>query len=89
MAVLSQGEKDRVARWIQRDSNLGQVTFTKPDLIAAIADLDTFLENNATAINTALPQPFRGAATQAQKAMLLCYVVLRRYGGSVTAMGSD
>jgi len=48
---------------------------TKADLRAAFNDLDTFLNDNAAAINTAIPQPL----TTEQKARLLMEVVRRRY----------
>lgn len=87
MAVLSQPERARIARWFMRDENLGSCAFTKPDLAEAVDALDQFLDENAAALNAALPQPFRGAATVQQKALLLCYVVLRRYGGGITIGG--
>jgi hypothetical protein len=53
---------------------------TKPDLAAAIAATDDWIENNQAAFNTALPQPARGALTTAQKTFLFCYVATRRAG---------
>lgn len=89
MAVLSQAERARVLRWAMRDPSLGPCSFTKPDLVAAVAALDQFLDDNASAVNSALPQPFRGSATTPQKALLLAYVVLRRYGGGLLQDGGD
>jgi hypothetical protein len=80
MAVLSQAQRDRVARWYQRDPNLGQASFTKPQLVAAVAAADDWAEANATEFNNALPAAFRNATTAGQKAMLLAYVIARRYG---------
>jgi len=59
----------------------GTVTLTKDDLVAAVGGLDDFLEANAAAINQAIPQPARGALTAPQKAALLSFVAMRRYGG--------
>lgn len=87
MAVLSQAERNRIARWFQRDENLGTCAFTKPQLAAAVDALDEFLDTNASALNSALPVAFRTAATTQQKALLLCYVVLRRYGGGISVGG--
>lgn len=53
---------------------------TKADLAAAIAAADQWCEDNQASYNTALPTPFRTAATTAEKAMLLCYVIMRRQG---------
>lgn len=52
----------------------------KADVRAAIAAADTWASSNATSFNSALPQPFRGNATTAEKAALLAYVALRRAG---------
>lgn len=53
---------------------------TKPDLKAAVDATDDWLEANSTSFNSALPQPFRGAASLPQKTFLLCYVAMRRAG---------
>lgn len=53
---------------------------SKPNVQAAIDALDDFLDTNATAINNAIPQPLRGAATTQQKALLISYVCARRAG---------
>lgn len=53
---------------------------TKPDLKAAVDAADDWLETNQASFNTALPQPFRGAASVGQKTFLLCYVAMRRAG---------
>ena len=53
---------------------------TKPDLKAAVDATDDWLEANQTSFNSALPQPFRGAASLPQKTFLLCYVAMRRAG---------
>jgi hypothetical protein len=82
MAVLPQAERDRIARWFQRDQDLGSCSFTKPQLIAAVASADDWAEANAAAYNSALPTAFRNAATAGQKALLLAYVISRRYGRS-------
>jgi hypothetical protein len=88
MAVSPQAELDRIARWFQRDTNLGTAAFTKPELVAAVAALDTFLSTNEPGVNNAFPAAFRSKGTTPQKAMLLAYVTLRRYGGSID-QGSD
>ena len=65
-----------------------QVKFTEPDpynlaksdVRAAVVAAEQWLADNAAAFNTALPQPYRGAATQAQKAALVASVATRRAG---------
>lgn len=56
------------------------VALSKADLRAAVDAIDDFLEANASAINNAIPQPARGALTVSQKARLLAYVTLKRFG---------
>jgi hypothetical protein len=79
VAVLPDLDRNRVYRYFMRQQ-LGNVDFTKIDLQAAVNAIDVFLENNATAINTAFPQPFRGAATSSQKAAVIGFVAMRRAG---------
>lgn len=52
---------------------------TKAQLRAAVDGLDDFLVTNASAINTAIPQPARASLTTAQKARLLRWVVYYRF----------
>jgi hypothetical protein len=54
-------------------------TVGKADLRAAINALDAFMDANAAAINNAIPAAARSALTIKQKAMLLMYVITRRY----------
>jgi len=81
MAILSDDSRREVwADAMRQFSNDREpVGITKADLRAAVDALDTFLNSNASAINTAIPQPARGALTTAQKARLLMYVIQRRY----------
>lgn len=81
MAVLS--DNARTETWADAMRQLSDarepVGITKPDLRAAINALDDFLNTNASAINSAIPQPARGTLTTAQKARLLMLVIQRRY----------
>jgi hypothetical protein len=61
------------------DATLGQ-TFTKDDLAAAASAVDAWADTNAASYNTALPQPFKGGASAAQKNLLLAYVCMKRAG---------
>lgn len=79
MAELPDQDRNRVWRWFMR-RNTEPCNYTKADLRAAIDACDTWVDSNATSFNQALPQPFRGQATPAQKTMLLCFVAMRRAG---------
>lgn len=80
MAVLD--DAARAALWAQfmRD-NRETCAVTKPDLRAAVNALDDFLNTKATEVNNALPAAARTGLTTQQKARLLAYVVIRRWGG--------
>lgn len=84
MAVLSDAE--RAAIWANLMETLSReresVSISKADLRAAVDAIDSFLDTNATAINNAFPTAARNGLTIGQKARLLAYVTLRRWGGS-------
>ena len=82
MAVLTDEERRRTWAHLMRvwDRNLGAIPVNKTDLRAALDATDTWIDANQAAFNSALPQPFRGAATTAQKTLLFCYVAMRRAG---------
>lgn len=85
MAVLS--EQDRFEVWadimrqtqidLKNDFPVGAIT--KQQLREVVDVLDDFLETNASAINTAIPQPQRGILNAQQKAAILMYVISKRY----------
>lgn len=82
MAVLS--DADRAATLAEYASELSAVRemvsgLTKADLREALNALDDFLNNNAGAINSAIPQPARANLTASQKARLLMFVIRKRY----------
>lgn len=79
MAELDDTSRNRVWRWFMR-RNTGACNFTKADLRAAIDACDTWIESNQASFNAALPQPFRGQATTAQKTLMFCFVAQRRAG---------
>lgn len=86
MAVLSDTDRaDIWAAFMRQLSSEGNVMagISKADLRAAVDALDTFFSTNASAINSAIPQPARGALTATQKARLLVFVVQRRYVSGV------
>jgi hypothetical protein len=82
MAILA--DTDRKVIWAEFMSAVSNINepvtgLTKAELKAAVDAIDTFMSNNATALNTAIPQPARGALSIAQKARLLSMVIKRRY----------
>jgi hypothetical protein len=74
-------DADRVECWadLMRRADVGSVSLTKAELRAVVNALDDWVVTNAAALNTAIPQPGRGALTTAQKALILSAVVLKRY----------
>lgn len=89
MAVLSQSDREKIARWFMRAASraVEPLNVTKAQLAAAVTAADQWADDNAAAYNTALPAAFRNGATASQKALLLAYVILRRYGGSAPEEG--
>lgn len=81
MAVLSAENRALASKLYQMEISTlreGHSLF-KSDLRAAIDALDVFLDNNAAAINAAIPPPARTLLTVKQKARLLVYVIRQRY----------
>lgn len=79
--ALNSGQTSQVIRdlvAIVNDSTFNNISHS--DMAAAVAAVDTWATSNAAAYNTALPDPFKSTATQAQKALILAYVCLRRAG---------
>jgi len=70
------------AVWYSFVADLGSTAcaFTKADLSAAVSAVDSWATANAASYNSALPEPFKSTATAGQKAALLAYVALARYG---------
>lgn len=82
MAILD--EADRVEVWaelMRKYSRDGETigAITKADLRTAVDALDDFMNANAATINNALPEPAKAVLTPAQKALMLSFVVLKRY----------
>jgi len=81
MAQLSSSDRALVCADVNRSGSVIQgFTILKADLRAAVDAIDTWVDDNSTAFNTAIPQPARGALTARQKAALLMFVVERRFG---------
>ena len=81
MAAMSDAE--RFACWAQimrNEAAPGGGAITKPDLRAAVNAADDWVDAQTTLYNAVLPNPFKSLATAEEKAMLLMYVVARRFG---------
>lgn len=81
MAVLSNADRIAVwTEWMRQNKIAITGALTKAELRAAVDALDDFLNTNATTINNAIPLPARTVLTTPQKAALLSFVVMRRWG---------
>jgi hypothetical protein len=80
MALDSTQTHDVLRTLVITDGTAALNNIARADMAAAIAAVDTWATANATAYNTALPDPFKSTATAAQKAALLAYVCLKRAG---------
>lgn len=81
MAALSSA--DRQELWAEYQLEISKARealgLSKADLRAAVDAIDDWLNTNAAALNSAIPQPARGALSTPQKARLLNAVVRQRY----------
>lgn len=83
MAVLSDPDRASIhAEFVRLAQNVGNGAggLTKANILAAINAVDDWADTNASAFNTAIPQPARGAMTTKQKTFLLAYVIFKRAG---------
>jgi dTDP-4-dehydrorhamnose reductase len=80
MTVLTNAE--RIDSWAEfmRDQSRKRLPLglTKAELRAAVDAIDDWIEANASAFNTAIPQPARSALDTDQKTALFTYVLNRR-----------
>lgn len=65
-------------QWMR--DNREDTGFTKADVRAAINAIDDWVAANQTSYNNALPTAVKNGASQTQKTMLLCYVLMRQAG---------
>ena len=83
MAVLTTQQRTalRAAYGSTLSNRREAFNLTKPQIDAAIAATDDWIEANAAAFNTALPVAARTGLTAAQKAELFSLVAMKRFGG--------
>ena len=81
MAVLANGDRRECWAEFMRDLSLAgePLGLSKADLRAAFDDLDDWVHANQATLNTAIPQPARGAMTASQKSRLYAAVFLKRF----------
>lgn len=81
MAELNSQKRREVFADLMRllSSNNETVSITKPDLRAVVDALDTFLNDNASTINSTIPQPGRSALSVSQKARILMLIIKQRF----------
>lgn len=81
MATLNATE--RAELWaLLMEAGLVPADVRKADFRAAVDATDDAIEGNAPTFNAALPQPYKNAATAAQKAILFGLVAMRRGGAT-------
>ena len=80
MAVMSSADRAECWAEFMHTQDAGEVfACLKGEGRALIDALDQYLSDNAAAINTAIPQPARGAFTAPMKARAMILVVRYRY----------
>ena len=81
MAELT--SQDRAALWadlmLRLSDERSAISITKAELRAVIDAADTWLNDNASSLNSALPLPGRTSLTTTKKALVLMYVIQKRY----------
>lgn len=78
MAALDEASRIEVwARFMRR--NAEELGLTKQDLKDAVDAIDTWIDDNSTNFNNALPLPARTSLSQTQKVLAFVYVLDKRY----------
>jgi hypothetical protein len=78
MALLTDAQRREAwAEWMR--ANLDTIGISKADLRAAIDAVDGWVDGNASSFNVSIPQPARNSLSAKQKALLLLYVVDKRF----------
>lgn len=80
MATLPTEDRQRVWRGLMRYWSVFRIplSLSKSELQAAVDATDTWIDDNQTSYNTALPQVARDNLTATQKTLLFCAVALAR-----------
>jgi hypothetical protein len=80
MANLSTEDRQRIWRGLMRlwSNDYESVGINKTDLQAAVNATDTWINDNQTSYNAALPAAAQAGLTASQKTLLFCAVALAR-----------
>ena len=81
MAALSAQDRATVLKRFGRDLSDSRIPFnvSKPDLAAAIAGIDDWVEANQASFNSAIPLPARTQLSAKHKVQLFVAIVLKRF----------
>lgn len=81
MAVLLDTDRANLAKKLMEDLSIKHdlVNLLKSQLRSAIDAADVWADSNSSSYNTALPLVARNNLTAKQKALILEYVIARRY----------
>ena len=81
MAVLSDADRAEACVELNREVSADQQScpVVKADLRAAFNAADVFAQDNAASYNSALPLPFRTAASASLKARVLAKAIYKRW----------
>lgn len=81
MAVLADEDRAEIwAEFMREACRLGiSLPVLKAELRSAFNGADDYMNTNAAAMNTAIPQPARGALSAEAKALIYKFVIDRRY----------
>jgi hypothetical protein len=80
MAILDDATRQLIWKTFMAENKDVLGVMTKAELRAGVDAIDQWTEDNTTSFNQAIPLPARTALSTKQKAMILMYVVNRRYG---------
>lgn len=80
MAISSSTDRARVWRGLMRwwSQFRTPIAIISPDLLAAVEATDTWIDDNQSSYNSALPSAAQSGLTADQKTLLFCCVALAR-----------
>jgi hypothetical protein len=86
MALMDDANRLMAAYNFTREpvNEMDPFAITSADIKAAADAIDQWISDNSTSFNSALPLPFRTAATAKQKVRLFVYVLRQRYNIGTT-----
>lgn len=81
MAVLADSNRIEVRRELtgELSNNRVPINLTKAQIKAAVDAIDTWIDNNRTSFNNAIPEPAQSILTTTQKVRLFLFVLSKRF----------